>query len=222
MRSDAGVIVDDFAQDDGRCSGSITGDGSVPTIRAYAEGDTGNATTSTVNEPNHSGSEDRQDESGNKDNEPVNDDSSLSSDDGDDGLIFRSPVVSPSGEFSAATDSTDDAAAAAAVAAAAAANFRPQPAPALIEPQRERFLTAYERLSYELANDRRCQKEITLGKRIGFYQLRSQIGSGNFSYVKLGVHILTRGKATVAVGFFFSFFPFCVGVSFALFRLLIA
>jgi len=64
----------------------------------------------------------------------------------------------------------------------------------LVEPQRERFLTAYERLSYELASDRRCMREITLGKRVGFYQLRNQIGSGNFSTVKLGVHILTRGQ----------------------------
>lgn len=64
----------------------------------------------------------------------------------------------------------------------------------LVEPQRERFLTAYERLSYELASDKRCLREITLGKRVGFYQLRNQIGSGNFSTVKLGVHILTRGQ----------------------------
>lgn len=63
----------------------------------------------------------------------------------------------------------------------------------VVEPQRERYLTMYERLSYELANDRKCQKEITLGKRIGFYRLRGQLGSGNFSQVKLGVHILTRG-----------------------------
>jgi len=64
----------------------------------------------------------------------------------------------------------------------------------LVEPQRERFLTAYERLSYELASDKRCLREVTLGKRVGFYQLRNQIGSGNFSTVKLGVHILTRGQ----------------------------
>jgi len=63
----------------------------------------------------------------------------------------------------------------------------------VVEPQRERYLTMYERLSYELANDRKCQKEITLGKRIGFYRLRGQLGSGNFSQVKLGVHILTKG-----------------------------
>jgi len=64
----------------------------------------------------------------------------------------------------------------------------------LLEPQRERFLTAYERLSYELASDKRCMREIALGKRVGFYHLRNQIGSGNFSTVKLGVHILTRGQ----------------------------
>jgi len=48
-----------------------------------------------------------------------------------------------------------------------------------------------------LASDKRCLREITLGKRVGFYQLRNQIGSGNFSTVKLGVHILTRGQCSV-------------------------
>ena len=82
----------------------------------------------------------------------------------------------------------------------------PQRPRRVLEPRPcERFLTAYERLSYErhggyerlsyeLASDRRCLREITLGKRVGFYQLRNQIGSGNFSTVKLGVHILTRGQ----------------------------
>lgn len=58
----------------------------------------------------------------------------------------------------------------------------------------ERRLTAYERLSHDLSNDQRCLKEITLGKRIGFYRLRGELGSGNFSQVKMGIHSLTKGQ----------------------------
>ena len=36
--------------------------------------------------------------------------------------------------------------------------------------------------------------QVTLGKRIGFYRLREELGSGNFSQVKMGLHSLTRDK----------------------------
>ena len=58
-----------------------------------------------------------------------------------------------------------------------------------------RKLTPYERLSHDLNNDARCLKEVTLGKRIGFYRIRGELGSGNFSQVKLGIHALTKGKS---------------------------
>jgi serine/threonine-protein kinase NIM1 len=50
-----------------------------------------------------------------------------------------------------------------------------------------------------LANDINCQKEIALGKRIGFYRLGKELGSGNFSKVRLGVHVLTREKVAVKI-----------------------
>lgn len=62
---------------------------------------------------------------------------------------------------------------------------------------RERRITAYERLSHDLSNDKRCLKEITLGKRIGFYRIRGELGSGNFSQVKLGIHALTKGRFSI-------------------------
>ena len=31
-------------------------------------------------------------------------------------------------------------------------------------------------------------------KRVGFYKLKGQLGAGNFSKVKLGLHLLTNGK----------------------------
>ena len=44
------------------------------------------------------------------------------------------------------------------------------------------------------ANDQRCLKELTLGKRVGFYRIRGDLGSGNFSQVKIAVNSLTRGE----------------------------
>ncbi len=55
-------------------------------------------------------------------------------------------------------------------------------------------LTPYERLSHDLGNDQKYLKEITLGKRIGFYRIRGELGTGNFSQVKMGIHSLTKGK----------------------------
>ena len=57
----------------------------------------------------------------------------------------------------------------------------------------ERKLTAYERLSNDLNNDQKHLKELTLGKRIGFYRIRGELGTGNFSQVKMGIHCLTKG-----------------------------
>lgn len=44
-----------------------------------------------------------------------------------------------------------------------------------------------------MTNDINLQKEVALGKRIGFYRLGKELGSGNFSKVRLGVHVLTKG-----------------------------
>lgn len=37
-------------------------------------------------------------------------------------------------------------------------------------------------------------QEVALGKRVGFYKLGKELGAGNFSKVKLGVHLLTEGE----------------------------
>ncbi|CAH3177309.1 unnamed protein product [Porites lobata] len=68
-----------------------------------------------------------------------------------------------------------------------------------IEQPREKTLTPYERLSYDLAHDERYLKEITLGKRIGFYRIRGELGSGNFCQVKMGIHSLTRDKVAIKI-----------------------
>lgn len=63
----------------------------------------------------------------------------------------------------------------------------------------QRKSTPYERLSFDLSNDQRCLKEITLGKRIGFYRIRGELGSGNFSQVKMGIHALVKEKVAIKI-----------------------
>ncbi|CAH1773545.1 unnamed protein product [Owenia fusiformis] len=63
----------------------------------------------------------------------------------------------------------------------------------------EKRLTAFEKLSRDLSNDQKCLKEITLGKRIAFYRIRGQLGTGNFSQVKMGIHALTREKVAIKI-----------------------
>lgn len=50
-----------------------------------------------------------------------------------------------------------------------------------------------DQLIFNLKHNSNYAKEINLGKLIGFYRIGSEIGSGNFSQVKLGLHLLTKG-----------------------------
>jgi serine/threonine-protein kinase NIM1 len=63
-----------------------------------------------------------------------------------------------------------------------------------VEPQRDMYMTVYERATFDLNNDKRLARDVAIGKQIGFYRIREEIGSGNFSQVKLGIHILTKGS----------------------------
>ena len=54
-------------------------------------------------------------------------------------------------------------------------------------------LLPYQKLIKELTEDERCCKELQLGRRIGFYKIRGDLGSGNFAQVKLSYHCLTKG-----------------------------
>lgn len=38
-----------------------------------------------------------------------------------------------------------------------------------------------------------------MGKRIGFYRIRGELGSGNFCQVKMGIHSLTRDKVAIKI-----------------------
>lgn len=57
--------------------------------------------------------------------------------------------------------------------------------------------TAFERVVYDMSHNETIISDIILGKRIAFYELRGEIGIGNFSQVRLGVHELTKGETLV-------------------------
>ncbi|XP_037787967.1 serine/threonine-protein kinase NIM1-like [Penaeus monodon] len=59
--------------------------------------------------------------------------------------------------------------------------------------------TPYERVLYGLHHDQRWLKEVSLGRRVGFYRFRGELGQGNFSTVRLAYHQLTRDKVAVKV-----------------------
>lgn len=63
----------------------------------------------------------------------------------------------------------------------------------------QRRLTPLEKLNLDMCQDERVVRELTIGRRIGFYKIRGEIGCGNFSHVKLGIHALTRGGLRAAL-----------------------
>ncbi|XP_056591192.1 serine/threonine-protein kinase NIM1 [Triplophysa dalaica] len=70
--------------------------------------------------------------------------------------------------------------------------------PALTAEQRAKQ-TAFERVVYDMSHNERVINDIMLGRRVAFYELRGEIGTGNFSHVKLGVHELTKERVAVKI-----------------------
>ena len=56
-----------------------------------------------------------------------------------------------------------------------------------------KVVSPYEQQLHQLEHDPRTNKEVLLGKRVRFYQIKGTLGTGNFSKVRLGVHLLTKG-----------------------------
>ena len=56
---------------------------------------------------------------------------------------------------------------------------------------------AYERLLWQNEHDENARREMAFGKRIGFYRFKSELGTGNFSKVKLATNLLTKGECAV-------------------------
>ena len=59
----------------------------------------------------------------------------------------------------------------------------------------QKVVSPYEQQLHQLEHDPRTNKEVLLGKRVRFYQIKGTLGTGNFSKVRLGVHLLTKGIA---------------------------
>uniref|UniRef100_A0A3B5KNP3 non-specific serine/threonine protein kinase n=1 Tax=Takifugu rubripes TaxID=31033 RepID=A0A3B5KNP3_TAKRU len=54
--------------------------------------------------------------------------------------------------------------------------------------------TAFQKACYDLTHSERAMNDRTVGRRVGLYELRGVIGSGNFSQVRFGIHDLTKGE----------------------------
>ena len=63
----------------------------------------------------------------------------------------------------------------------------------LSEPASCTAKTLYESVQRESAGTP-SQAGWTTCRRVGFYRLRGQLGAGNFSKVRFGVHLLTNGE----------------------------
>nr|XP_009858540.1 serine/threonine-protein kinase NIM1 isoform X3 [Ciona intestinalis] len=57
----------------------------------------------------------------------------------------------------------------------------------------------YQKLRHSCESSNKNHWEISLGKRIGFYTLRGELGSGNFSRVKAGIHLLTKERVAIKI-----------------------
>ncbi|KAL4608023.1 serine/threonine-protein kinase NIM1-like [Arapaima gigas] len=57
----------------------------------------------------------------------------------------------------------------------------------------------FERVLHDMAHDERVVSDLVLGRRVAFYELRGEIGSGNFSQVKLGIHALTKERVAIKI-----------------------
>ncbi|XP_068427507.1 serine/threonine-protein kinase NIM1-like [Clinocottus analis] len=60
-------------------------------------------------------------------------------------------------------------------------------------------LTAFGKAFYDLTHSERKINDLTFGRRVGLYELRGEIGSGNFSHVRLGIHDLTKERVAVKI-----------------------
>ncbi|TNN75350.1 Serine/threonine-protein kinase NIM1 [Liparis tanakae] len=70
--------------------------------------------------------------------------------------------------------------------------------PQLTEAERMRQ-SPFERVVHDMIHNERTVNDLMLGRRVGFYELRGEIGQGNFSTVKLGIHALTKERVAIKI-----------------------
>lgn len=59
--------------------------------------------------------------------------------------------------------------------------------------------TPLQKLTQDMCKDERTIKELIIGRRVGFYKVRGEIGYGTFSRVKMAFHALTKDKVALKV-----------------------
>ncbi|XP_047444553.1 serine/threonine-protein kinase NIM1-like [Mugil cephalus] len=59
--------------------------------------------------------------------------------------------------------------------------------------------TALGKALYNLTHSEKVMDDLVFGRRVGLYELRGEIGSGNFSQVRLGIHDLTKERVAVKI-----------------------
>ncbi|XP_047227892.1 serine/threonine-protein kinase NIM1 isoform X1 [Girardinichthys multiradiatus] len=60
-------------------------------------------------------------------------------------------------------------------------------------------LTPLQKLTLAMCKDEKTIKELIIGRRVGFYKVRGEIGYGTFSRVKLAFHALTKDKVALKI-----------------------
>ncbi|KAF7644913.1 hypothetical protein LDENG_00213760, partial [Lucifuga dentata] len=60
-------------------------------------------------------------------------------------------------------------------------------------------LTPLQKLTTAMCKDEKTIKELIIGRRVGFYKVRTEIGCGTFSRVKLAFHALTKDKVALKI-----------------------
>ncbi|GMS84476.1 hypothetical protein PENTCL1PPCAC_6651, partial [Pristionchus entomophagus] len=63
----------------------------------------------------------------------------------------------------------------------------------------DRDVLTYQKVIARLQSNEDIHREVAIGRRIGFYRLGKELGSGNFSKVKIGSHILTNERVAVKI-----------------------
>ncbi|XP_060935753.1 serine/threonine-protein kinase NIM1 [Limanda limanda] len=59
--------------------------------------------------------------------------------------------------------------------------------------------TPLQKLTTDMCKDKKTIKELTIGRRVGFYKVRGEIGCGTFSRVKMAFHALAKDKVALKV-----------------------
>lgn len=82
----------------------------------------------------------------------------------------------------------------------------------MTEDEEEMQHTTLGKALYDLTHSDRVMNDLLFGRRVGLYELRGEIGSGNFSQVRLGIHDLTKGEILDALSFSKSLVSFLASV----------